>query len=152
MAGEQLGYFLCSGLCHQIWKDTGLWNRVPAPRAAIWKCLRMWGLLLESWEWTSVSFQSGPSAGGGLPLAQKTLYDFYNNSVEQTRKSRLFSLIDWLVSLWNLPALSPSPHPVLGLQIHSAFPWGLGSERSSHFLHSKHYLPSSVSIPSRCSL
>lgn len=47
IAGEQLGHFLCSGLCHQIWEDTGLWNRLLAPRAAIWKCLCMWGLLLE---------------------------------------------------------------------------------------------------------
>lgn len=47
MAEEQLGYFLCSGPCHQIWKDTGLWDRVPAPRGAVWKCLLLWGLLLE---------------------------------------------------------------------------------------------------------
>lgn len=84
-----------------------------ACRAFYWK---------ESWEWSSVSFQSGPSAGGALPLAQKTLCNFYNNSIKQTRKSRLFSLIDWLVSLWNLPALPPPPHPVLGLQIHCAVP------------------------------
>lgn len=39
IAGEQLGHFLCLGLCHQIWKETGLWHRLPALRAAIWKCV-----------------------------------------------------------------------------------------------------------------
>lgn len=99
-------------------------------RAFYWK---------ESWEWSSVSFQSGPSAGGGLPLAQKTLCNFYNNSIKQTRKSRLFSLIDWLVSLWNLPALPLLHTPCWGYRftvLYPAFPWGLGSELSSHFLHS----------------
>lgn len=85
-------------------------------------------------------FQSGPSAGGGLLLAQKTLCNFYNNSIKQTRKSRLFSLIDWLVSLWNLPALPPLHTLCWGYRftvLYPAFPWGLGSELSSHFLHSK---------------
>lgn len=64
------------------------------------------------------------------------------NSVKQTRKHRLFSLNDWLVSPWNLPALFPPSHPMLGLQIHSAVPsFHAGSgdvNLSSHFLHSKH--------------
>lgn len=105
MAGGQLGHFLCSGLCHQVWKDTGLWNRSPALRTALWKCPCMW------------PFAGNHLVNGSVSLLQevavlwlrKPFIDFIKNNVKQTRRNKLFSLIYHLLSLWGACLCFPSP-------------------------------------------